>query len=175
MTMTDERIEMPAADAAQALRVRLVAGDSSVSAAALAAAEAEERVERLRADAKAEAAGVSAEREAEERLRAERTAVQDEWAKLHDPARQAELSGRLDEAVAGVSAWMSAVMDERREWDDLGARAAAVGFDVGDRLPAHLRSLFAQLGKAILAEARTIVPYNETTTPLDQRTTIWES
>lgn len=157
-TNTAERLDLntirdraaAAAAAAQALRDRASAGDPTLDAAGLAAAEADERLTRLQLHAAEDRATAQREAEAVAQLIRDRAAMQEAWATAHAPAADAEVRALMAAAVDAAGVYLRAAGARRRELEDLTDRARSLGFRVDNpQLPNPL----PVLGRAILTEA----------------------
>jgi hypothetical protein len=93
-----------------------VTAGADVSAAELLAAEASERLERLRAEAAAERAQQAAEREAAQRLKADRQAMQIEWTRANTDEIDVELDKLLHNVKRSAAAYLTAVQQRADAW-----------------------------------------------------------
>jgi hypothetical protein len=156
LTEIEQRAATTAATAA-GLRDRAAAGDPTVSAEDLAAAEAAERLVALQLHAARQRHDAEQEGAAAAKLEHDRAQMQHRWSAAHGP--DPELQQLLDTAVDAAVAYISAGMQKTSALDELTEQAAALGFRVprkGDR--SGPPNPIAKLGRAVLDHARQQVP-----------------
>jgi DNA repair exonuclease SbcCD ATPase subunit len=159
---TTDRLDVDAAQqradeattAADALRDRVAAGEP-VTAADLAAAEADERLTRLQLDAARRRADAQAEHDAVEQLDQARDELRAEWETAHSPDAGADLQRLLDTAVDAAAVYLQAAQRRYEHLADLAERAQALGF-AADR--PRTRNPLHDLGPAIVNRARGFLP-----------------
>jgi hypothetical protein len=149
----EQRSATTAATAAR-LRDRAAAGDPTVTADDLAAAEAAERLLALQLDAARHRAAEQAEHDQAAQLERDRAAMQRQWVEAQAP--DPHVQQLLDDAVETAAAYIAAALHRADQLDQLAARAAALGFRV-DR-PGQRRSPIPDLGRRILDRARELTP-----------------
>lgn len=149
-----------ATEAAQAFRDRAAAGDPAVDAAGLATAEGEERLARLQLAAAEQRDAEQRERDEAVQLKADRAALQREWAAAHSPDADAEVRTRMAAAVTAAITYISAARDRANYLQALAVRARTLGFRVDVAQPPNP---LPPLGQAILAEATAVLPWAQTT------------
>ncbi len=149
-------------ETAQVLRERVARGDADVTAAELASAEAQERLGALRSSAADKRAARKREREEAAQLVTDRATVQAEWQAVHAPGVDEHVQALRAAAVQAAGEYVRAVQGRADELQRLAERAQALGFQAE---PPRHRSPLPDLGKAILGEVRSVLPWQFTQPP----------
>jgi hypothetical protein len=149
----EQRSATTAATAAR-LRDRAAAGDSTVTADDLAAAEAAERLLALQLDAARGRAAEQAEHDQAVQLERDRADLQQQWTDAH--AHNPRLQQLLDDATEAGAAYIAAALEHTEQLEQLAEQARTLGFRTDP--PGQRRSPIPDLGRRILDRARELTP-----------------
>ncbi|MGD9525637.1 hypothetical protein [Pseudonocardia sp.] len=153
-----------ATEAARTLRDRIADGDGSVTAAALAKAEADERHAALTRDAAQRRHDQDQAAADAAKLHADRASVQDEWTRSRTPDAVADLHRLREDAVQAAARYLDAAEARLRYLENLAVRAATLGFHVDlPRNPGHTPT--AELVAGLREAVRAVHPWADTLVP----------